>query len=184
LNGGYRAERIAPVVWWGASEPCEHHLETGDINYLFKHCSLCFRVRMMAALMRPHRQETVILDDDSDTMIAAVGKRIISIVGRDDGKPTLEDTSIAIAIHSHPPRTQRRRRVGRWSHIQNGAADDAALSAARAARVGTAAALDRYTVRTRKALDGKRPMVVTISLRVATVSESHVSRRCGSWPLL
>jgi len=30
---------------------------------MFEHCSLCFRVRMIAALRRLHLQETVVLDD-------------------------------------------------------------------------------------------------------------------------
>jgi hypothetical protein len=42
--------------------------------YLFEHCFLCFRVRMMAALKRLHLQETVVLDDDSETMIRLVGE--------------------------------------------------------------------------------------------------------------
>jgi glutaredoxin 2 len=35
--------------------------------YLFEHCSICFRVRMAAALKRRHLQETVILEDDSSS---------------------------------------------------------------------------------------------------------------------
>ena len=31
--------------------------------YMFEHCSLCFRVRMIAALKRMHLQETVVLDE-------------------------------------------------------------------------------------------------------------------------
>ena len=30
---------------------------------MFEHCSLCFRVRMIAALKRRHLQEMVVLDD-------------------------------------------------------------------------------------------------------------------------
>ena len=41
--------------------------------YMFEHCSLCFRVRMIAALKRRHLQETVVLDDDTDTMVNLVG---------------------------------------------------------------------------------------------------------------
>jgi len=37
--------------------------------YLFEHCSICFRVRMAAALKRLHLQETVLLEDDYQTMI-------------------------------------------------------------------------------------------------------------------
>ena len=42
--------------------------------YMFEHCSLCFRVRMTAAFKRLHLQETVVLDDDSDTMIGTRGQ--------------------------------------------------------------------------------------------------------------
>ena len=50
--------------------------------YMFEHCSLCFRVRMIAALRRLHLQETVVLDDDFDTLIGLVGKRVIPILSR------------------------------------------------------------------------------------------------------
>jgi glutaredoxin 2 len=58
--------------------------------YMFEHCSLCFRVRMTAALKRIHLQETVVLDDDSETMTTLVGKRQIPILVKDDGTPMLE----------------------------------------------------------------------------------------------
>ena len=49
--------------------------------YLFEHCSICFRVRMAAALKRLHLQETVLLEDDSQTMVKLVGKRVVPILG-------------------------------------------------------------------------------------------------------
>ena len=58
--------------------------------YLFEHCSLCFRVRMAAALKRMHLQETVVLEDDSETMTSLVGKRAVPILVTDDGQPMLE----------------------------------------------------------------------------------------------
>ena len=58
--------------------------------YMFEHCSLCFRVRMMAALKGKHLQEAVVLDDDTDTMVGLVGKRVIPILLKDDGQPMLE----------------------------------------------------------------------------------------------
>jgi glutaredoxin 2 len=39
---------------------------------MFEHCSFCFRVCMIAALKRMHLQETVVLDDDSDTMVGLI----------------------------------------------------------------------------------------------------------------
>ena len=62
--------------------------------YLFEHCSLCFRVRMTAALKHLHLQETVVLDDDTDTMTSLVGKRVIPILMRNDGQPMLESLSL------------------------------------------------------------------------------------------
>jgi len=58
--------------------------------YIFEHCSLCFRVRMIAALKQMPLQEIVVRDDDSDTMVGLVGKRQIPILLKDDGKPMLE----------------------------------------------------------------------------------------------
>ena len=58
--------------------------------YMFEHCSLCFRVRMTAAVKRLPLQDIVVRDDDSDTMLGLVGKRVIPILVKDDGKPMLE----------------------------------------------------------------------------------------------
>ena len=58
---------------------------------MFEHCSLCFRVRMMAALKRLHLQETVVLDDDFDTMIGLFGRRVIRIFVNDCGQAMLEN---------------------------------------------------------------------------------------------
>jgi len=66
--------------------------------YLFEHCSLCFRVRMIAALKRLHLQETVVLDDDSETMIALAGKRVIPILVKNDGAPMLESMEMVADV--------------------------------------------------------------------------------------
>jgi hypothetical protein len=75
--------------------------------YLFEHCSLCFRVRMIAALKRLHLQETVVLEDDSDTMIGLVERRVVpialfdaspSVVKPDYAKWMLEDPRVNFAI--------------------------------------------------------------------------------------
>jgi glutaredoxin 2 len=58
--------------------------------YMFEHCSLCFRVRTIAALKRVHLQDTVVLDDDSDTMVGLTGKRVIPILVKDCGQPMVE----------------------------------------------------------------------------------------------
>src|SRR6202051_2338312 len=66
--------------------------------YLFEHCSICFRVRMIAALKRLHLQETVVLEDDSETMIGLVGKRVVPILVKDDGRPMLESMDMVAHI--------------------------------------------------------------------------------------
>jgi glutaredoxin 2 len=68
--------------------------------YLFEHCSICFRVRMAAALKRLHLQETVVLEDDSETMIRLVGKRRVPILVKDDGQPMLESMDMVAHIES------------------------------------------------------------------------------------
>ena len=62
--------------------------------YMFEHCSLCFRVRMTAALKGMHLEERVVLDDDSETMISLVGKRVIPILVKDDNRPMLESLNM------------------------------------------------------------------------------------------
>jgi glutaredoxin 2 len=66
--------------------------------YLFEHCSICFRVRMAAALKRLHLQETVVLEDDSETLIRLVGKRVVPILVKDDGAPMLESMDMVAHI--------------------------------------------------------------------------------------
>jgi len=68
--------------------------------YLFEHCSLCFRVRMIAALKRLHLQETVVLDDDTETMVGLVGKRVIPILVKNDGAPMLESMDMVAYVDS------------------------------------------------------------------------------------
>jgi len=68
--------------------------------YLFEHCSICFRVRMAAALKRLHLQETVVLEDDSETMIKVVGKRVVPILVKDDGVAMLESMEMVAHIDS------------------------------------------------------------------------------------
>src|ERR1039457_7423295 len=68
--------------------------------YMFEHCSLCFRVRMTAALKRRHLQETVVLDDDTETMVSLVGKRVIPILIKDDGTAMLESMDMGRYVDS------------------------------------------------------------------------------------
>src|SRR2546429_1091717 len=91
----------------------------GDMSlYLSEHCSICFRVRMAAALKRLHLQETVVLDDDSDTMIALVGKRVVPILVKDDGQPMLESMDMVAYVDGLGERVltgRQRVEVSAWS---------------------------------------------------------------------
>jgi glutaredoxin 2 len=125
--------------------------------FMFEHCSLCFRVRMTAALKRLHLQETLVLDDDSDTMISLVGKRVIPILVKDCGRPMLESMDMVSHIDgigepvlSGPERGQ----IAAWA--DKAVANTAPLTMPRYPLLGlpefaTIAALDHYNLRKRKA---------------------------------
>ncbi len=84
---------------------------------MFEHCSLCFRVGMAAALKRLPLQETVVLDDDSDTMIELVGKRVIPILMSDDGQTMLESMDMVTYLDSLGERIltgPQRSEIGAW----------------------------------------------------------------------
>jgi glutaredoxin 2 len=126
--------------------------------YLFEHCSLCFRVRVIAALKRLHLQEMVVLDDDSETMIGLVGKRVIPILVKNDGQPMLESMdmvgyvdSLGEPILTGPERSE----IASWADKVTSKLP--ALTWPRYPLLGlpefaTVAALDHYHVRKRKAL--------------------------------
>jgi len=124
--------------------------------YMFEHCSLCFRVRMTAALKRRPLQETVVRDDDSETMVGLVGRRVIPILVKDDGTPMLESMAMVDHIESlgEPLLTgPERGEVAAWA--ERAVAKTAPLTMPRYPLLGlpefaTAAALDHYTARKRK----------------------------------
>ena len=123
---------------------------------MFEHCSLCFRVRMTAALKRLHLQETVVLDDDSDTMIGLVGKRVIPILVKDDGQPMLESMDMVSYIDGigEPVLTgHEREEIAKWA--ENVVSKTGPLTMPRypllgLPEFGTVAALDHYNSRKRK----------------------------------
>jgi glutaredoxin 2 len=126
--------------------------------YMFEHCSLCFRVRMIAALKRLHLQETVVLDDDSETMIKLVGKRVVPILVKDDGQPMLESMDMVAYVDGLGERVltgRQRAEVSAWS--DRVFAKTAPLTQPRypllgLPEFGTIAALDHYILRKRKTL--------------------------------
>jgi glutaredoxin 2 len=147
--GGARETRDGPRSPEGA----------GDMRlYLFEHCSICFRVRMAAALKHLHLQETVVLEDDSDSMISLVGKRVVPILVKDNGQPMLESMDMVSYIDGlgEPILTgAQRREIAAWADAI--VAKTVPLTWPRypllgLPEFGTVAALDHYIVRKRKQL--------------------------------
>jgi glutaredoxin 2 len=113
---------------------------------------------MAAALKRIHLQETVVLEDDSETMIGLVGKRVIPILVKDDSQPMLESMDMVTHIDSigRPILTgPQRAEITAWA---NGVVEKAVpLTMPRypllgLPEFGTVAALDHYIVRKRRKL--------------------------------
>jgi len=126
--------------------------------YLFEHCSLCFRVRMIAALKRLHLQETVVLDDDSETMIALAGRRVVPILVKNDGAPMLESMDMVAYVDSLGQRIltgPQRSEIASWA--DRFTARTPPLTQPRypllgLPEFGTVAALDHYHLRKRRTL--------------------------------
>jgi glutaredoxin 2 len=126
--------------------------------YLFEHCSICFRVRMAAALKRLHLQETVVLEDDSETMISLVGKRVVPILLKDDGQPMLESMDMVAHVDGIGPPVltgPQRSEIMAWASAT--ADKTAPLTWPRypllgLPEFGTVSAHDHYVVRKRKRL--------------------------------
>jgi glutaredoxin 2 len=126
--------------------------------YMFEHCSLCFRVRMTAALKRLPLQEIVVLDDDSATMLGLVGKRQIPILVKDCGQSMLESMDMVSYIDgiNEPILIGRERpEVAAWANKVLSKAPR--LTQPRYPLLGlpefaTPSALEHYNLRKRKAL--------------------------------
>ncbi len=125
--------------------------------YMFEHCSLCFRVRITAALKRRHLQETVVLDDDTETMFSLVGRRVIPILVKDDGVAMLESMDMVRYVNGlgDPVLTgDERPEIAAWA--DRVVSKTAPLTMPRYPLLGlpefaTVAALDHYNLRKRKA---------------------------------
>jgi len=111
---------------------------------------------MMAALKRKHLQEQVVLDDDSDTMVGLVGKRVIPILVKDDGAPMLESMDMVHYIEGLGPPVligPQRPEIAAWADAV--VAKTSPLTMPRYPLLGlpefaTVAAHDHYVVRKRK----------------------------------
>ena len=121
--------------------------------YMFEHCSLCFRVRMIAALKQMPLQEIVVRDDDTETMVGLVGKRVIPILLKDDGRPMLESMDMVRYIEGLGPPVlvgPQRPKIAQWA--DQVVAKSAPLTMPRYPLLGlpefaTPAALEHYTAR-------------------------------------
>jgi glutaredoxin 2 len=125
--------------------------------YMFEHCSLCFRVRMTAALKKLHLQEVIVQDDDTGTMTELVGNRVIPILVKDCGQPMLESMDMVKYIDGQgepilvgPDRAEI---IALTDHM---VAKTGPLTMPRYPLLGlpefsTVAALDHYNLRKRKA---------------------------------
>jgi glutaredoxin 2 len=113
---------------------------------------------MAAALKRMHLQETVVLEDDSETMTSLVGKRAVPILITDDGQPMLESMDMvryidrlgdAVLVGAERPE------IAAWA--ERVPPKTALLTWPRYPLLGlpefaTIAALDHYNLRKRKAI--------------------------------
>jgi glutaredoxin 2 len=126
--------------------------------YMFEHCSLCFRVRMAAALKGLHLQEVPVLDDDTETMTKLVGKRVIPILVRNDGEPMLESMDMVKYIEGQGQPVFRGLERAEVAALTDRIAERTApLTWPRYPLLGlpefaTVAALNHYSLRKRKAL--------------------------------
>ncbi len=126
--------------------------------YMFEHCSLCFRVRMAAALKGLHLQDVPVLDDDTKTLTALAGKRVVPILVKDDGRAMLESMDMVsyIDAQGEPLFTgPEHEAISAWA--QEAADRTAPLTWPRypllgLPEFGTVAALNHYNLRKRKAL--------------------------------
>jgi glutaredoxin 2 len=113
---------------------------------------------MIAALKHLHLQETVVLEDDSETMIKLVGKRVIPILLKDDGKPMLESMDMVRYVENlgEPILTgPERSEIAAWAERvppKLSLLTWPRYSLLGLPEFGTVAALDHYNVRKRKAI--------------------------------
>src|ERR1700730_201961 len=126
--------------------------------YMFEHCSLCFRVRMTAALKKLHLQEVIVQDDDTGTMTELVGKRVIPILVKDCGQAMLESMDMVKYIDGRGESILVGPERAEIANLADQIATKTApLTWPRYPLLGlpefsTVAALDHYTLRKRKTL--------------------------------
>lgn len=69
--------------------------------YIYDHCPFCLRVRMTAGLKKLAIEEIVLQNDDEDTPIRLVGKKVLPILVKEDGTAMGESLEIVKYLDSH-----------------------------------------------------------------------------------
>jgi len=152
--------------------------------YMFEHCSLCFRVRMAAALKGLHLQDVPVLDDDTKTLTALAGKRVVPILVKDDGRAMLESMDMVsyIDAQGEPLFTgPEHEAISTWAH--EAAERTAPLTWPRypllgLPEFGTVAALNHYNQRKRKMI-GDFSEILTHTRRYIDELMPHLERLDG-----
>ena len=151
--------------------------------YLFEHCSLCFRVRMIAALKRMHLQETVVLEDGFRDHGLLAGKRQVPILVKDDGNSMLESMDMVRYIDSLGDAVltgKERPEIAAWA--DRVPPKTALLAWPRYPLLGlpefaTIAAVDHYNLRKRKAVGD----FVELRANYESLHRRSSSRFSSSW---
>ncbi|MBN6710221.1 glutaredoxin 2 [Haemophilus haemoglobinophilus] len=69
--------------------------------YVYDHCPFCVRARMIFGLKNLDVEKIVLLNDDEDTPISLVGKKVVPILIKEDGTAMPESLDIVHYIDEH-----------------------------------------------------------------------------------
>lgn len=58
--------------------------------YIYDHCPFCVRARMIFGLKNMEIEQIVLLDNDYETPIRMIGKKMLPILEKDDGSYNIE----------------------------------------------------------------------------------------------
>src|SRR5699024_8454446 len=66
--------------------------------YIFEHCPYCVKARMIFGLKQLKVELVYLLNDDEQTPVSLVGKKVVPILGKDDGTYMPESMEIVSFI--------------------------------------------------------------------------------------
>ncbi|KOE70581.1 hypothetical protein D18P1_0301590, partial [Aggregatibacter actinomycetemcomitans serotype f str. D18P1] len=69
--------------------------------YVYDHCPFCVRARMIFGLKNVPVELVTILNDDAETPIRLVGKKVVPILVKENGEAMLESLDIVRYIDEH-----------------------------------------------------------------------------------